>query len=133
MNISSWVVVGALAFALGACGKPTEGPKGDAGPPGPAGAQGEPGPAGPPGSPGPPGAPAPAPANAGGGVHVVRATCNVASCVAECEADEIVVSAWCGAARNTTNFPTERSATCRGGRGPGNNPLIAVCVKSPAP
>ena len=132
MKTGSWIVIGALALALGACGKPTEGPKGDAGPPGPAGAQGEPGPAGPEGPPGPPG-PASASSAAGGGIHVVRATCNAASCVAECEADEIVISAWCGAARNTTNFPTEKSATCRGGRGPGNNPLFAVCVKSPAP
>jgi hypothetical protein len=31
MKTGSWVVVGALALALGACGKPTEGPKGDAG------------------------------------------------------------------------------------------------------
>jgi hypothetical protein len=133
MRISSWVVVGALALALGACGKPTEGPQGDAGPPGPAGAQGEPGPPGPAGPPGPPGQSAAGAANAGGGVHVVRTTCTAASCVAECEADEIVISAWCGVARNTTNFPTERSATCRGGRGPGNNPLIAVCAKSAAP
>jgi hypothetical protein len=133
MKVSSWVVVGILALALSACGKPVEGPKGDAGPAGPAGAQGEQGPAGAAGPPGPPGPPAPGPSNAGGGIHVVRAACSVATCVAECEADEIVVSAWCGAARNTTNFPTERSATCRGGRGPGNNPLIAVCVKSSAP
>lgn len=133
MKTGSWVVVGVLALALGACGKPTAGPKGDAGPPGPAGAQGEPGPAGPQGPPGPPGPGPAAGSTASAGMHVVRTTCNAASCVAECEADEIVISAWCGAARNATNFPTEKSATCRGGRGPANNPLIAVCVKSSGP
>src|SRR5215469_2609324 len=110
-----------LTLLLAACG---QGPKGDPGPPGPAGAQGEPGPQGPPGDPG---------AVAGGGVHVVQTTCGQSSCMAECGADEIVISAWCGVARNPTNFPTERSASCRGGRGPSNNPLIAVCAKASGP
>jgi|SRR6516165_3745015 len=116
-----------LALTLAACSQPTQGPKGDAGPEGPPGPQGE---AGPPGPPGPEGQPAPAGA---AGVHVVRTTCNQASCVAECEADEIMVTAWCGAARNPTNFTSERAATCRGGRGPGNNPLIGVCAKNSTP
>jgi hypothetical protein len=135
MKLRIWALSGILAVSLGACGKPTQGSQGESGPPGAAGAQGEQGPAGPPGPPGPQGPPGPAGTSiaAGGGIHVVRATCSVASCVAECDADEIVISAWCGAARNTTNFPTEKSATCRGGRGPGNNPLIAVCVKSSGP
>jgi hypothetical protein len=135
MRIYSLALISGVAMALAACEKPVEGPKGDAGPAGPPGAQGEPGPAGPQGPPGPPGAAA-APAAAsgqGGAVRVLRAACSTASCVAECEADEVVISAWCGAARNPTNFPTERSATCRGGRGPGNNPLIAVCAKSSQP
>jgi hypothetical protein len=118
----AWIVI----LGLAACSQPTPGPKGDAGPEGPAGPQGE---AGPPGPPGPPGA-----AAAGsGGVRVLRTTCTQASCVAECEADEIMIAAWCGAARNPTNFTSERSATCRGGRGPGNNPLIATCAKASSP
>jgi len=135
MKLRIWALTSILALALGACGKPAQGPQGEAGPPGPpgaAGAQGERGPAGPQGPAGPPGSAGPS-NGAGGGIHIVRATCTVASCVAECDADEIVISAWCGAARNTTNFPTEKSATCRGGRGPGNNPLIAVCAKSSGP
>src|SRR3984893_5928396 len=130
-KIRGWSVISLLVLPLAACGKPTEGPRGDAGPPGPVGAQGEQGPAGPQGPPGPPG-PA-GPSTVSGGGHVVRTTCSAASCVAECEADEILISAWCGAARNPTNFPTERSATCRGGRGAGNNPLIAFCAKSSGP
>jgi hypothetical protein len=123
-----------LAMMLAACGKPEQGAQGDPGAAGPPGPQGEPGPPGPPGPAGPAGAAAvAAAAGPGQGVHIVRATCNASSCVAECEGDEIVISAWCGAARNPTNFPTEKSATCRGGRGPGNNPLIAVCARSPAP
>jgi hypothetical protein len=138
MKICSWALISVLALTLGACGKPAQGPKGDAGPPGPAGAQGEEGPAGPEGSPGPPGPPgAPGPAGpsatVSSGGHVVRTTCSVANCVVECEADEILIAAWCGAARNPMNFLTERSATCRGGRGAGNNPVIAFCVKSSGP
>jgi hypothetical protein len=126
------LVFGLAIMTLTACGKPAEEPKGDTGPMGPPGPQGEPGPQGPPGPAGPAGETA-ATAGQGGGIHVVRATCSVASCIAQCEADEIVISAWCGAARNPTNFPTEKSATCRGGRGPGNNPLIAICAKSSEP
>ena len=61
MRIRIWLVV-FLTIALGACGQPNPGPKGDSGPPGPAGPQGEPGPPGPPGpqgSPGPTGPSAP--------------------------------------------------------------------------
>jgi hypothetical protein len=133
-RICGWAVTGVLTLSLGACGQPTQGTNGNAGPPGPAGAQGEQGPAGPAGPEGPPGPPGPAgPSTVSGGGHVVRTNCSAASCVVECEPDEILVSAWCGAARNPTNFPTERSATCRGGRGPGNNPVIAFCVKSSGP
>ena len=129
MRIVLLPLVFGLAMTLTACGKPAEGPKGDAGPMGPPGPQGEPGPQGPPG----PAGTAAATAGQGGGIHVVRATCSATSCVAQCEADEIVISAWCGAARNPTSFPTETSATCRGGRGPGNNPLIAICAKASQP
>jgi hypothetical protein len=133
-RIRGWCAISLLALTLGACGKPTQGPPGDAGPPGSAGAQGEQGPTGPQGPPGPPGPPGPAGnSTITGGGRVVRTTCTAVSCMVECEADEILISAWCGAARNPTNFLTERSATCRGGRGPGNNPLIAFCVKSSGP
>ena len=133
-RICSWAVISVLTVTLAACGKPAEGPKGDAGPAGPRGDQGQPGPAGPAGPPGPPGPPGPAaPSTVSSAGHVVRTTCSVANCVVECEADEILIAAWCGAARNPMNFLTERSATCRGGRGAGNNPVIAFCVKSSGP
>jgi hypothetical protein len=80
--------------------------------------KGEVGPAGERGPPGPPGS----------AVHIVRTTCDERNCVATCAADEIAISAWCGAARNPTSFPTERSAACRG-RTETNNPLVAVCGK----
>jgi hypothetical protein len=94
-----------------------------------AGPEGRPGPPGPPGPAGPAGPSAPVSSSG----HVVRTTCSVANCVVECEADEILIAAWCGAARNPMNFLSERSATCRGGRGAGNNPVIAFCVKSSGP
>jgi hypothetical protein len=138
MRIGLPILISAVAVTFAACGQPTQGPKGDPGPAGPPGAQGERGERGeqgPPGQPGPPGAAgasAPTPAQ-GGVVRIIRTTCTNAGCVAECEADEVVISAWCGVARNPANFMTERSATCRGGRGPGNNPFIAVCAKPSGP
>ena len=122
MRVRTVALARIVALGLAACSQPVPGPKGDAGPEGPPGSQGEPGPPGPP-------AAAVVQSN---GVPVVRTTCNTENCTAACEADEIMIVAWCGAARNPTNFPTERSATCRG-RGPGNNPLFGVCVKSSAP
>jgi hypothetical protein len=139
MHIGLLTLTSGLAIILTACSQPAQGPQGQPGPAGPPGVQGEQGPAGPPGPAGPAG-PAGAATTAvqggavhGGGIRIVRTTCSAASCVAECEANEVVISAWCGVARNPTNFPTERTATCRGGRGPGNNPLIAVCAKSSEP
>ncbi len=92
-----------LSCTLASC---DQGPKSEAGPPG------ERGPPGPPGS----------------ALHIVRTTCDDRSCLATCADDEIVISAWCGAARNPTSFPNERSAACRG-RAETNNPLVAVCAK----
>jgi hypothetical protein len=80
---------------------------------------------GPPGERGPPGPP-------GSAVHIVRTTCDERNCLATCADDEIAISAWCGAARNPTSFPSERSAACRG-RAETNNPLVAVCAKIAGP
>ncbi len=98
----------------------------------PVGQQGEKGEPGTPGIQGPPGQPGGTGQAGPGAVHIVRTTCDAASCVAQCADDEIVISAWCGAQRNPSNFPTEKSATCRG-RGAKNNPLIAVCAKLAGP
>jgi len=101
--------MGAVALALGACGQGAQGPQGNPGPPGPAGPSGPAGPA--------------------TGVRLVRSACDGAACTVQCEADEVLVTAWCGTARNPANFLTDRSATCRG-RGAANNSLNAVCAKS---
>jgi hypothetical protein len=112
MRIRDVAFMCAVALALGACEQSQQGPQGDPGPSGPAG---PPGPAGP-----------------ATGVRLVRSACDATDCTVQCGADEVLVTAWCGAARNPTNFPTEKSATCRG-RGATNNSLFAVCAKSAGP
>jgi hypothetical protein len=89
------------------------------------GRRGPSGPPGPQGSPGPPGPPGPT----GSQVRVVRSNCTAASCVAECGADEVLITAYCGARRAPAVFPSERSASCRT-RDAASNPLIGVCAKT---
>src|SRR5215472_8703746 len=99
-----------LCVSIAACERGEQGPKGDAGPSGPpgpkgdAGAAGSPGPAGSPGQPGPPG-----PAAA---VRILRMNCISSTCVAECNANEVLVTAYFGPTRQAANFLTERSASC---------------------
>jgi len=110
-------IIAGLAASLTACGgSPPAGPKGDAGPAGPAGPPGERG------TPGP----------AGGGIRIVRSNCDAAGCTVQCEADEVLLQAYCGAAHNPAIFPNEKSASCRA-RGPANSPLVGACVKSSSP
>ena len=117
MHFRALALMSVLALALGACGEAPPGPKGDPGPPGPqgdtgpAGPAGMAGPAGPAGQRGPEGPAGPAGATSGV-LRVVRSTCNAQGCTVQCEDDEIVVTAWCGAARNPPTFPTEKSADC---------------------
>jgi hypothetical protein len=96
----------------------TRGAKGD---------KGDPGPPGPRGEVGPPGPPSPA-----SGIRIVRSPCNEQSCSAQCNDDEVLLTAYCGVAHNPPVYPTERSAICRA-RGAANNPLVIACVKAPAP
>ena len=106
-----------------------KGDKGDAGPPGPkgdAGLKGDKGDAGPPGPQGP--AALAGPPGTGSSLRVVRAGCDAASCTVTCSDDEIVLIAYCGPHRESAEFPTERSASCRR-RGPESDPLLAACVK----
>jgi hypothetical protein len=107
-----------LAASLMGCGKSSQGEKGEPGPPGPAGDKGDPGPRGPAGAPG-----------ASGAMRIVKANCDATSCTVQCGDDEVLLIAYCGAMRNPSTFPTERSATCRA-RGPASNPLIAACAKT---
>jgi hypothetical protein len=106
-----------LALALLGCGQGSQREKGDPGPPGPPGAKGDPGPPGPPG------------AAASGSMRIVRATCDNANCTAQCSDDEVLLIAYCGAARNAAVFPTERSASCKA-RNAANSPLVAACMKA---
>jgi Collagen triple helix repeat (20 copies) len=118
-------IVAVLLLNLAACGQGNQGPKGDPGPKGDAGPAGPAGPPGPAGSQGQPGPPGP------GGLRLVQNQCTQNSCTAECADDEVLLSAWCGPHRNTANFPTDRSASCRSI--PANSPIFAVCAKMPAP
>jgi hypothetical protein len=111
----------AFAAILAACGKAPEGTKGDQGPAGPPGATGE---AGPPGPPGPPGT--------SSAVRIIRANCDATSCTAQCSNDEVLLIAYCGAARNAATFTAERSASCRV-RNAANNPLITACARVESP
>src|SRR5262249_41490382 len=59
--------------------------------------------------------------------RVVRSSCQ-AACTVQCNEGEIIVTAWCGAARNAVAFLSERAASCRE-RGAANNPAVAICAK----
>jgi hypothetical protein len=120
----------ALAAALTGCGK---GPKGDPGPPGPPGTKGDPGPPGPAGSSGPAGPPGPRGEQGppSPSVRVLHNDCLSGNCTLACRDDEILVSAYCGPARNPATFLGERSVSCGVESNPARAPLVAVCVASP--
>lgn len=120
-----------LCAALAGCGqKPQQGPKGDPGPPGPQGPQGPQGTAGPPGPVGPQGPPGPAgPAS---DVRIIQQNCATGVCIAECNSNEVLVTAYCGAARKPATFLTDRSVSCGVVPNAANSPLVAVCVSSSA-
>jgi len=138
MRIVPMMTAIVLSLCLIGCGQGPPGPKGDAGPPGPAGSKGDAGlkgdagprgeaglkgEAGPPGPQGPVGPP-----GAGSPLRVVRAGCDAASCTVTCNDDEIVLIAYCGPRRESAEFPTERSASCRR-HGRESDPLLATCAK----
>jgi hypothetical protein len=128
MTIAKLGAVLALCCLIVSCGEGPPGPKGDPGRPGPPGARGETGavgPAGPQGPSGPPGPPGPA-----SEVRILRANCVATTCVAECNANEILVTAYCGPSRTPANFLTEKSASCGVVPSASNSPLVAVCVSS---
>jgi len=129
MAIPRLLAAAAVCLLIAGCGQQgPPGPKGDPGPQGPPGPQGERGPPGPPGPPGPqgqPGAPGPA-AN----LRIVRANCVASTCVAQCESNEVLLTAYCGANRKPATFLTEQSVSCGVVPDPANSPLIAVCASS---
>jgi len=130
MTISRLLAAATLCAFLASCGQPPPGPAGPRGPAGPAGSQGERGPAGPPGPPGPQGAQGQA--GPAANVRVVRADCATTTCLAQCDVNEVLVTAYCGPNRKQATFLTERSASCGVVPNSSNSPLVAVCAASTA-
>src|ERR1700739_4775138 len=126
MRVSHLALTLALLAGLAACGK---GPQGDAGPPGPQGPKGDAGPVGPAGPPGPQGEKGP-PGSPSPSIRVVRSDC-VSGCSVQCQDNEILITAYCGATRNQAQFLSERGASCGPGPTAANAPLVAGCVGSP--
>ena len=124
-----FLIAVSLCILLARCGQQgPPGPKGDAGQPGAPGSVGERGPEGPPGPAGPQGPQGPAgPAST---VRIVRSNCIDSTCVAECQSNEVLVVAYCGAARSPAKYLTERSASCGIVPNPANSPLVAVCASA---
>jgi hypothetical protein len=126
-----WLCAVALCLALAACSKPEPAAKGDPGPPGAQGEKGDTGAAGPPGPRGPKGdAGLPGPASA---IRIVQVNCGNDRCVAECQENEVLVSAYCGPTRNQASFLTERSVSCGIIPNTSNTPLVAVCASASPP
>lgn len=116
----------ALSLALASCGKPEKGETGPQGPAGPQGEKGERGDAGPQGPQGPQGARgAPGPASL---IRVLKADCSKLACTVSCNADEVLVSAYCGPQRAPATVLTESSVNCGVIPDPAKSPLVAVCV-----
>lgn len=130
MRFRHLLIVGLLALGLAGCGK---GPKGDAGPPGPPGSKGDPGAPGPPGPVGPPGPPGPQGRQGPPSptIRVIRLNCLVGGCTASCRGDEVLVSAYCGPARNPATYIGERQVSCGVEANAANAPLVAICVAAP--
>lgn len=130
MRVGYLLLVGALALGLANCGKSQKGDPGPQGPPGPKGDAGPAGPAGPVGPPGPPGLQGeqgpPSPT-----VRVIRLNCLVGGCSASCRGDEVLVSAYCGPARNPATYIGERQVSCGVEANAANAPLVAICAASP--
>ena len=128
MNARKWFKMLSLTILMAgllvACGQNEPGPKGDAGS---AGERGEAGhvrvPWVRPVLPAPPGTASPTL------LRIVRATCDATGCTAQCNEDEELFVAYCGAARNSAIYSTQRSATCRA-RTAANSPIVATCLKS---
>ena len=130
MRAAHLILLGVLVMGLAGCGKA---PKGEPGPAGSQGDKGDPGPVGPPGPTGPTG-----PAGPQGEqgppsptVRVVRSNCLTGECTVTCRGNEILVTAYCGPARNHATFIGERQASCGIEVNAADTPLVAICVMAP--
>src|SRR2546423_1753605 len=123
MRMQRIALVIALCLGLANCGQGPQGPKGEQGAAGPPGAKGDAGPPGPAGSSGP--------TAAGGGLRVMRVSCESAACSAACNQDEVLVSAYCGPGRSAVTLVNERSVSCPSRRA-ATSPLVAICAKAEA-
>jgi hypothetical protein len=120
-----------MSFIVVSCGEGQPGPKGDPGPPGPPGLRGDVGPQGPTGSPGSPGLQGPpGPPGPASQTRIVRVNCVLQSCTAQCEQEEVLVTAYCGIRRRSATFLTENSVSCGITPSSADNPLVAVCVRA---
>jgi hypothetical protein len=108
----------------------TAAPMGFVGGPEAAGRPGQPGPPGPPGERGPPGPPGPQGRAGDAGIRIVRIECTTGNCTAQCESDEVLLTAHCGVGRAQAVYPTEHSALCRSPRSTAKVEVVAACVKS---
>ena len=132
MRLVGTIAAIAVSACLAACGQPgPQGPKGDTGPSGPPGPKGDAGMNGMPGPPGPSGLQGRPGVSAS--VRVIRQNCVEASCTAQCDVNEVLVSAYCGVARRPATFLGENSVSCGVVPTAANSPLVAVCVASSGP
>ena len=116
----------------GAAGPPgpkgDAGPKGEAGPPGPQGIPGPQGPAGPVGPQGPQGVKGEKGDPGPSGTAIRRVDCTSDDCRDGCDAEELVVSAFC--APNTVAVANgERNVDCTGASGTNERPAALICAK----
>jgi hypothetical protein len=131
MRLGYLLLVLALGASLAGCGQGPKGDPGSAGPPGPKGDPGpvgQTGPEGPPGPPGPQGEQGPPSPT----IRVIRSSCLTAGdCPISCRQNEVLVTAYCGPARNPATFIGERQASCGVETTTANAPAVGVCVQAP--
>jgi hypothetical protein len=60
----------------------------------------------------------------------VRRDCGGGNCTVECDDDEMLLTAHCGAGRTPAAYPTDHSALCRS-RGNAKVEVVAACLKLP--
>jgi hypothetical protein len=62
--------------------------------------------------------------------RLIRQNCERRSCTVQCNVDEVLAGAYCGAKHNSATFLTENSVSCGLAPSPDSSPLVAVCVRS---